>query len=360
MYNNSESKKILITGGAGFIGFSLIKNLLENDKCEITAIDNINDYYSVDLKYARLVELGFQRDQLFDNKSCQSTKFDNLIFVKCDISDTEFVKEFMLEKRFDYVVNLAAQAGVRYSLENPMAYIQSNVVGFLNILEGCRNTNVKHLIYASTSSVYGLNKSMPLQEKQATEHPISLYACTKKSNELMAHTYSHLFGIPTSGLRFFTVYGPWGRPDMALFLFTEAILAKKPLNVFNMGQMIRDYTYVDDIVTSIRLLLYKPPIKNQNWDGLSPSSDYSSAPYSVFNIGNGNPVALENYISAIENELKIKAIRNYMDIQPGDVLETNADTNKLSSYIGFRPNTDISLGIRNFVEWYLKYNQIKK
>jgi UDP-glucuronate 4-epimerase len=353
-------KKILVTGMAGFIGFHLVKCLLENEELEIVGIDNINDYYSVDLKYARLNELGVNRGQILDNQFTLSSKHNNLHFIKCDISDTEFISKLMIDSHFNYVVNLAAQAGVRYSLENPMAYIQSNITGFLNILEGCRSSKVEHLIYASTSSVYGLNKSMPLKESQATEHPISLYSSTKKSNELMAHTYSHLFDIPTTGLRFFTVYGPWGRPDMALFLFTEAILSHKPLNVFNNGQMIRDFTYVGDIVKSIKLLISKPPQKNPDWDNHSPKSDSSSAPYNIFNIGNGHPIPLENYISAIENELNIKAKRNYMEMQPGDVPETNADTSKLSNYIDFKPNTDISIGIRNFVKWYLEYNHIVK
>jgi len=347
-------KKVLVTGTAGFIGFHLTKRLI-NDGYEVVGLDIINDYYDINLKYSRLKFLGFDKDQIQLNQKATSNKYVNLNFIQSDLADHHYVVEMMLSESFDYVVNLAAQAGVRYSIDNPLAYTHSNVDGFLSILEGARHSKVKHLVYASTSSVYGLNTAMPLKETTPTEHPMALYAATKKANEMMAHSYSHLFDLPTSGLRFFTVYGPWGRPDMALFLFAEAMRKGKPINVFNHGKMIRDFTYVDDIVESITRLLVKPPKHSNSWDGDFPKIDSSSAPYRIFNIGNGSPVKLMRYIKAIENALGVKATYNMLDIQPGDVPETHADTTLLEEYINFRPKTTVELGISRFIEWYKGY-----
>ena len=278
----------------------------------------------------------------------------NYSFIQADLADHEFIVEFMKEQQFDYVINLAAQAGVRYSLENPLAYTHSNIDGFLSILEGCRHSNVKHLIYASTSSVYGLNTAMPLSEGHPTEHPMALYAATKKANEMMAHSYSHLYRIPTTGLRFFTVYGPWGRPDMALFLFADAMLKDEPIKVFNHGKMIRDFTYVDDIVESITRLIPKPAQPNPEWNGDHPDIPTSSAPYQIFNIGNSDPVPLMRYIEALEKTIGKTAKKNFMDIQAGDVPATHANTQRLEDYVNFRPQTSVEEGVRRFVEWYLE------
>jgi UDP-glucuronate 4-epimerase len=348
--------KILITGTAGFIGFHLINCLIEDETIDIVGLDVINDYYDINLKYARLDEHGIN-GRLMNNRDIQSsTKYSNYRFVKADLADYEFVVNFMVEEKFDYVVNLAAQAGVRYSIYNPRAYTHSNIDGFLSILEGSRHSNVKHLVYASTSSVYGLNTKMPLSEKQPTQHPISLYSATKKANEMMAHTYSHLFRIPTTGLRFFTVYGPWGRPDMALYLFADAIMKSEPINVFNHGKMIRDFTYVGDIVESIKRLVVNPVNENENWNSDAPDPDSSSAPFRIFNIGNNNPVQLMAYIVALEKALGKTAIKNMMDIQAGDVPATHADTTALEEYVKFKPQTSVDEGVYQFVEWYLKKN----
>ncbi len=346
-------KKILITGSAGFIGFHLVDSYLKEEFIEVVGMDIVNDYYDVNLKFSRLDVHGVNARKMKEHEIVRSSKYSNYRFVKADISDHEFVVAFMITEKFDYVVNLAAQAGVRYSISNPKAYTHSNIDGFLSILEGSKQSSVKHLVYASTSSVYGLNTSMPLSEKQSTEHPISLYSATKKANELMAHTYSHLFKLPTTGLRFFTVYGPWGRPDMALFLFAEAIMNDKPISVFNHGKMVRDFTYVTDIVESIRRVIMKPACGNLLWNGASPVTDSSSAPYQIFNIGNNNPVQLMDYITALERELGKKAIKNMMDLQAGDVPETHADTSSLESYIQFRPKTNINDGVRAFVNWFI-------
>jgi len=346
--------KILITGTAGFIGFHLINCLIEDETIDIVGLDVINDYYDINLKYARLDEHGIN-GRLMNNRDIQSsTKYSNYRFVKADLADYDFVVKFMVEEKFDYVVNLAAQAGVRYSIDNPRAYTHSNIDGFLSILEGSRHSNVKHLVYASTSSVYGLNTKMPLSEKQPTQHPISLYSATKKANEMMAHTYSHLFRIPTTGLRFFTVYGPWGRPDMALYLFADAIMKSEPINVFNHGKMIRDFTYVGDIVESIKRLVVNPVNENENWNSDAPDPDSSSAPFRIFNIGNNNPVQLMAYIVALEKALGKTAIKNMMDIQAGDVPATHADTTALEEYVKFKPQTSVDEGVNRFVEWYLK------
>jgi UDP-glucuronate 4-epimerase len=345
--------KILITGTAGFIGFHLVNRLLEVGNFNIIGLDVINDYYDINLKYTRLEQHGIEAREMKERDMQTSSKYANYRFFKVDLSDFDFIVDFMVKEKFDFVVNLAAQAGVRYSIDNPLAYTRSNIDGFLSILEGSRHSNVRHLVYASTSSVYGLNTQMPLSEKQPTEHPISLYSATKKANELMAHTYSHLFSIPTTGLRFFTVYGPWGRPDMALFLFANAIIKGNPIDVFNHGKMVRDFTYVGDIVESIVRLVIKPVKGSIEWDSNRPSSDISSAPYRIFNIGNNNPVKLMDYIEALEKALGKTAIKNFLDLQPGDVPETHADTIALGKYISFKPNTSIEDGVMKFSEWFM-------
>lgn len=349
--------KVLVTGTAGFIGFHLTKRLIY-DGFEVVGLDIINDYYDISLKHARLEHLGITVSSTKSNKLIASSLYTNLKFIKTDLAEHHFIIEMMKEEKFDYVVNLAAQAGVRYSIDNPLAYTHSNVDGFLSILEGARHSKVKHLVYASTSSVYGLNTAMPLKETTPTEHPMALYAATKKANEMMAHSYSHLFDLPTSGLRFFTVYGPWGRPDMALFLFAEAMRKGEAINVFNHGKMIRDFTYVDDIVESITRLIVKPPKRSSDWNGDQPRIDTSTAPYRIFNIGNGSPVKLMRYIEAIETALGLKGKYNMMDIQPGDVPATHADTTALEDYIGFRPETSVEEGVNMFIEWYKTYYNI--
>lgn len=350
-------QKILVTGTAGFIGFHLTSRLV-NMAYEVVGLDLINDYYDINLKFSRLKSLGIEKNQIQLNQKVSSSKFSNLTFIQSDLADHEYIVEMMQSESFDYVVNLAAQAGVRYSIDNPLAYTHSNVDGFLSILEGARHSKVKHLVYASTSSVYGLNTAMPLKETTPTEHPMALYAATKKANEMMAHSYSHLFDLPTSGLRFFTVYGPWGRPDMALFLFAEAMRKGEPINVFNHGKMIRDFTYVDDIVESITRLVIKPPKRNSDWDGDAPRIDLSSAPYRIFNIGNGSPVELMSYIEAVESSLGVKGKYNMMDIQPGDVPATHADTTALEKYIGFKPQTTVEEGVSKFITWYKEYYKL--
>ena len=329
----------LVTGAAGFIGFHLSKRLLEQG-CSVVGIDNLNEYYDVNLKKTRLRELE------------GSSEFT---FFKLDLVDREGVKKLFSENKFDYVVNLAAQAGVRYSLTNPHAYIDCNIVGFLNILEGCRYNDVKHLVFASSSSVYGANTKMPFSVHQNVDHPVSLYAATKKSNELMAHTYSSLYKLPCTGLRFFTVYGPLGRPDMALFLFTRAILENKPIDVFNHGKMKRDFTYIDDIVEGVVRLIDKVPEPDSSWNGDDPDSATSYAPYRLYNIGNNNPVELMKFIEVLEDCLGRKAKKNLLPIQPGDVPATYADVDDLINDVGFKPATTIEEGIKKFVEWYREY-----
>lgn len=335
--------KILVTGIAGFIGSNLAKKLKEKGH-EVFGIDNLNDYYSVELKKDRL------------------TKFLNNEFknYKINLEDYETVKKVFEQEQPEVVINLAAQAGVRYSLENPFTYIQSNVNGFMSILEACRHNNVKNLIYASSSSVYGANTSLPFSTSDNIDHPISLYAATKKSNELMAHTYSHLFNLPTTGLRFFTVYGPWGRPDMALFKFTKNILNNEPIDVYNNGNMMRDFTYVDDIVEAISRLVERPAQPNKEWSGDNPSPDSSYAPYKVYNIGNNAPVKLMEFIEAIENRTGIEAKKNFMELQAGDVPQTYANVDDLFRDIDFKPQTNIQDGVNDFVDWYMKYYDIKK
>ncbi|RVT96522.1 NAD-dependent epimerase/dehydratase family protein [Mucilaginibacter limnophilus] len=334
--------KILITGAAGFVGFHLINRLISKD-VEIVGLDNINDYYDVNLKFGRLKEAGIDKDQIEYNKPVQSTTYSNYKFVKLDLADKDNILNLFAAEKFDYVVNLAAQAGVRYSLINPYAYIESNVSGFLNILEGCRHNPVKHLIYASSSSVYGANKKIPFSEDDNVDNPVSLYAATKKSNELYAHTYSHLYKIPTTGLRFFTVYGTWGRPDMAYFSFTDDVLKGRTIKVFNHGKMKRDFTYIDDITLAIERLLEKPPVT-------TPAAR-------VFNIGNNTPIELLDFIKAIEEALGQEAVKEYLPMQPGDVPITYADLTKLEAEIGTMERTDIKTGIKIFVDWYRSYYQ---
>ncbi|MDA8494872.1 NAD-dependent epimerase [Kluyvera georgiana] len=333
--------KYLVTGAAGFIGFHVSQRLLAAGH-QVIGLDNLNDYYDVSLKQARLNML-------------QSSDFR---FVKMNLDDNAAMAELFAEAQFDRVIHLAAQPGVRYSLENPHAYAQANLVGHLNVLEGCRHNKVQHLLYASSSSVYGLNRKMPFSTDDSVDHPVSLYAATKKANELMSHTYSHLYGLPTTGLRFFTVYGPWGRPDMALFKFTKAMLEGKTIDVYNYGKMKRDFTYIDDIVEAIIRLQDVIPEANSEWTVENGSPATSSAPYRVYNIGNSSPVELMDYITALEEALGIEAKKNMMPMQAGDVLETSAETQPLYDLVGFRPQTSVKDGVKNFVEWYREFYQV--
>ncbi len=351
--------KILVTGSAGFIGFHLVKKLLERGD-EVVGIDNINDYYDVNLKYGRLNELGIDKEAIVDNLPISSSKYDAHRFVKVDLSDKEEMDRLFKRECFDAVMNLAAQAGVRYSLENPHAYVESNIVGFLNILEGCRNHGVKNLAYASSSSVYGLNQSQPFKTTDKTEHQVSLYAATKKSNEMMAHTYAHLYGIQTTGLRFFTVYGPWGRPDMAPMLFTDAILNDRAIKVFNNGKMSRDFTYIDDIVDGIIKVIDKPAQVNEAWDAKNPEISSSSAPYRLYNIGNNAPLPLMTFIETIEEALAKKAQKNFMPMQDGDVVSTYADVSGLINEFAYKPDTKLKDGIEKFVLWYKEFYGVNK
>ena len=345
--------KIIITGTAGFIGYHLAKTLLERGD-DVIGIDQINNYYDINLKYARLRNLGIEQQRIKNNKKIISTKFKNHIFYKGNLENKRFIDSVFESERPDAVCNLAAQAGVRYSLKNPRAYIDSNIIGFMNILESCRTFKVNNLSYASSSSVYGLNKDLPFSTKDNVDHPISLYAASKKSNELMAHTYSHLFEIKTTGLRFFTVYGPWGRPDMALFLFVKAALEGKTIDVFNKGEMIRDFTFIDDIVKGIVSVIDSPAKKNLNFIN-SPTPNQSSAPYKIYNIGNNSPVRLMDFISAIEKKIGSQIKKNFMDIQPGDVPQTYADVSDLEKDFFYKPDTKIDFGISRFIDWYKDY-----
>ena len=334
-----EFNNVLVTGAAGFIGYHLSKRLLENG-FSVTGIDNLNSYYDVSLKEARLERL---------------KSFENFSFFKEDISDKEALQNIFKHAHFDVVVNLAAQAGVRYSLKNPQAYVDANIVGFVNILECCRHNGVKHLVFASSSSVYGANTKMPFSVHHNVDHPVSLYAASKKANELMAHTYSHLFGLPCTGLRFFTVYGPWGRPDMALFLFTKAILEEKPIKVFNHGRMQRDFTYIDDIIEGVVRVMGRLPEPDPTWNGDDPDPGTSYTGYKIYNIGNNNPVELMEFIAVIEKVLGKEAKKEFLDLQPGDVPATYADVDDLIKDVGFKPGTTIDTGIRRFVEWFKDY-----
>jgi UDP-glucuronate 4-epimerase len=334
-----EYKHVLVTGAAGFIGFHLSKRLLENGAA-VVGLDNLNSYYSVTLKEDRLAQLqGHAR----------------FTFARVDLADRVGLEELFSKQRFDVVVNLAAQAGVRYSLQNPQAYIDANIVGFTNILEGCRHHAVKHLVFASSSSVYGANTLMPFSVHHNVDHPVSLYAATKKANELMAHTYSHLYGLACTGLRFFTVYGPWGRPDMALFLFTDAILNDRPIQVFNHGRMQRDFTYIDDIVEGVVRVMGRRPAPNPAWSGDRPDPGTSYAPYRIYNIGNNQPVELNRFIETIEAVLGRPARKEYLDMQPGDVPATYADVDDLTADVGFKPATPLRSGIERFIAWYRSY-----
>ncbi len=334
--------KILLTGAAGFIGMTTAQRLLARGD-EVVGLDNLNDYYDVTLKQARLARL---------------TPHPGFRFVQMDVADRPGMEALFAAERFDRVIHLAAQAGVRYSLKNPHAYIDSNIVGFMNVLEGCRHTQVQHLVYASSSSVYGGNTKMPFSEHDSVDHPVSMYAATKKANELMAHTYSHLFGLPTTGLRFFTVYGPWGRPDMALFLFTKAILEGRPIDVFNHGQMKRDFTFVDDIVEGVIRVMDRTAAPNPGFVSDQPDPGTSNAPYRVFNIGNNSPVQLLDYIACIEKAVGRQAQKNLLPLQDGDVPATNADVDALDEWVGFTPATDIATGVGRFVEWYRGYYKV--
>lgn len=333
---------VLVTGAAGFIGFHLAKRLLEQG-CRVVGLDNLNDYYDVGYKTGRL-------DQL--------SSYSDFNFVKGDLADREAMARLFEATAFDVAVNMAAQAGVRYSLINPHAYVSSNLVGFVNLLECCRHSRVGHLVFASSSSVYGANTRMPFSVHDNVDHPVSLYAASKKANELMAHTYSHLYGLHCTGLRFFTVYGPWGRPDMALFLFTKAILENRPIKVFNHGKMQRDFTYIDDIVEGVVRVMGRLPRPNPQWNGEHPDPGTSYAPYRIYNIGNNAPVALNDFIAAIEKALGKTAKKEYLDLQPGDVPATAADVDDLMVDVGFRPDTPIEIGIERFVSWYRAYHRL--
>ena len=330
---------VLVTGAAGFIGYHVAKRLLERGD-HVLGLDNLNDYYDVRLKEARLAQL---------------SPFERFQFRKMDLADRAGMAALFADRSIRRVVHMAAQAGVRYSLVNPHAYTDSNIVGFLNILEGCRHSRVEHLVYASSSSVYGGHTRMPFSVHDNVDHPVSMYAATKKANELMAHTYAHLYGVPCTGLRFFTVYGPWGRPDMALFIFTKAILAGKTIDVFNHGKMRRDFTYIDDIVEGVVRVLDKPATPDPNWSGEEPNPGTSSAPYRLYNIGNHQPVELLRFIEVLEDALGKKAGKNFLPLQPGDVPETYADVDDLIKDMDFKPNTPIEVGIRRFVEWYRSF-----
>jgi UDP-glucuronate 4-epimerase len=344
--------KVLITGAAGFIGYHLAKRLAKQGET-VFGIDNINDYYDTALKYGRLAELGLRPKDGFTDGTVGSLIYPQVSFRKMDLADGAALKALFAAERFDIVVNLAAQAGVRYSLVNPDAYIAGNIQGFLNILEAARAYPVRHLVYASSSSVYGINTIQPFSEAGPADHPASLYGATKRANELMAHSYSHLFNIPTTGLRFFTVYGPWGRPDMALFLFTKAILAHKPIDVFNHGEMERDFTYIDDIIEGMYRVMRVVPVGKGEWDGVQ--CGISPAPARIYNIGNGSPCRLSDLIQALEAELGVKAQVNMLPMQPGDVAATWADCTALEADTGYRPNTDIQAGIKRFAAWYREF-----
>ncbi|MBJ13542.1 MAG: NAD-dependent epimerase [Candidatus Marinimicrobia bacterium] len=351
--------RILVTGAAGFIGYHLTKALLERGD-EVIGLDSLNPYYDVNLKLGRLKDLGLDLDlraaEEEANQSFQlSSIFKNFKFIKINLEDKDHLEKIFKVNELDAVCNLAAQAGVRYSLEDPQAYINSNIIGFLNILENCKKYSINNLTYASSSSVYGLNEKFPFSTNDNVDHPISLYAASKKSNELMAHTYSHLFGIQTTGLRFFTVYGPWGRPDMALFKFTKAAFEETEIEVYNQGNMIRDFTYVDDVIEGVKKVIDEPASPDSNWDPNNPNPSKSSAPYRIYNIGNSNPVNLLDFIKAIENETGKKIRMNLLPMQPGDVAKTFADVEALVQNFDYQPSTSIKQGISNFISWYRAY-----
>jgi len=346
--------KILVTGAAGFIGFHVVKKLLDRGD-EVVGLDNLNDYYDPRLKYARLEQCGIRASLAGKGILQSSEQSGHYQFIKLHLEQKEDLNRLFAGEHFDVVCNLAAQAGVRHSLTHPDVYVQSNITGFLNILEACRYYPVKHLVYASSSSVYGLNSRMPFSVHQPVDHPVSLYAASKKANEMMAHTYSHLFNIPSTGLRFFTVYGPWGRPDMALFLFTEAILNSRPIELFNEGNMERDFTYIDDIVEGVVRVIDRPPSGNKDWPSDHPDPATSIAPYRIYNIGNSQPVKLMDFLNALEKELGKKADIRLAPMQPGDVARTWADVSDLEKDTGYKPSTPVSVGVQRFVEWYRQY-----
>lgn len=348
--------KVLVTGAAGFIGFHLVKRLLKDVELCV-GIDNINDYYDPKLKIARLRELGIEGELSLKQRIVSKTS-ENFVFSKIDLEDSNGLELLFEEFGFTHVINLAAQAGVRYSIENPRAYAKSNLVGFLNVLECCRHFSIEHLSYASSSSVYGMNTQMPFSTSDNVDHPISLYAATKKSNELMAHTYSHLYGVPTTGVRFFTVYGPWGRPDMAYFLFTKAILNGDPIKVFNNGEMSRDFTYIDDIVEGLVRINRNPAIPDQAWSSKNPNPSSSTAPFKVYNIGNNGPVSLLEFIETIEKSLGIEAKKIFMTMQPGDVAATYADVQDLIDNLEYKPDTSLEYGVGEFVKWYREFYKV--
>ncbi|MEI6336246.1 MAG: NAD-dependent epimerase [Methylococcaceae bacterium] len=350
--------KILVTGTAGFIGSYVVQRLLERGD-EVVGLDNINDYYDVNLKHGRLEKAGIKKDQLAWYKFVQSDKYPNYRFIQMNLEDKQAIQMLFANEKFDRVCHLAAQAGVRYSIENPYTYIQSNIDGFLNVLEACRWNNVEHLVYASSSSVYGLNGKLPFSEKDSIAHPVSLYAATKKSNELMAHAYSHLYNLSTTGLRFFTVYGSWGRPDMSPFLFTDAILNDRPINVFNNGEMLRDFTYIDDIIEGVIRCIDKVALPVTEWDAQNPDPSSSLAPYRLYNIGNSSPVKLMDFIQAIESACGKEAVKNYLPMQPGDVYQTNADTTALEQDMGYKPAKNLYEGIKETVEWFKEYYKLQ-
>lgn len=345
--------KILITGTAGFIGYKLALNFARRGD-QVIGIDNINDYYDINVKHGRLEHSGFSGPYEY-GKLIWSKKYPDLGFMKLNLEDRENLERLFKEQKFDRVCNLAAQAGVRYSLTNPHAYVDSNVVGFVNLLECSRHNNIEHFAFASSSSVYGLNETQPFSTHDNVDHPVSLYAATKKSNELMAHTYAHLYALPCTGLRFFTVYGPWGRPDMAYFLFTRAILEDKPINVFNHGKMSRDFTYIDDIIEGVVRVVDHVPAGNPEWNGKNPDPCTSRAPYKLYNIGNNNPVQLMEFIKTLEKALGKEARKNFMPMQPGDVPSTYADIDDLIQDIGYKPQTTIEEGLTKFVQWYREF-----
>jgi UDP-glucuronate 4-epimerase len=346
--------KILVTGTAGFIGsFTAAQCAQRGD--EVVGIDSINDYYDVNLKYGRLARDGIDPSGAKNGDRIRSSRYPSYSFKRMRLEDRKSLEGLFAEGKFDRVCHLAAQAGVRYSLTNPHAYVDANIVGFVNLLECCRHQAIEHLVYASSSSVYGLNENYPYSTHDNVDHPVSLYAATKKANELMAHTYSHLYGLPTSGLRFFTVYGPWGRPDMALFLFTKAILEDRPIDVFNEGRMKRDFTYIDDIVTGVVKILDRPPNGDPRWSGTNPDPSTSRAPYRLYNIGNNSPVKLLDFIESIEESLGRKARKNLLPMQPGDVVATWANVDDLVADFGYSPSIKVQEGIDRFVKWYLEF-----
>jgi UDP-glucuronate 4-epimerase len=348
--------RLLVTGAAGFIGFHLVKKISEQyPDYHIVGLDSINNYYDINLKISRLKNIGIDIDEALDGREIKSKVLPNFYFYKGHLENRELLLRIFEKEKFTHVCNLAAQAGVRYSLINPQAYIDSNIIGFANIIEFSRQFNIEHFVYASSSSVYGLNEEMPFSVHHNVDHPISLYAASKKSNELIAHSYSYLFNLPTTGLRFFTVYGPWGRPDMAMFLFTKAIIEGKPIKVFNNGNMKRDFTYIDDIVEGVMRVIHKTASSNPEWTGLNPDSSSSKAAYKIYNIGNNHPVSISKFIDVLEKELDMPATRELMPLQPGDVPETFADIDNLIEDIGYKPNVSLETGIKNFVNWYKEY-----